>query len=450
MQNVVNVAPTNQNSMLQLLEKQGEKGTSSSFSELLNKTLQPTNQLVNSSEPLTVASQAFLDWLKEDPANEKELSFKQMIHIFSGNESIEQAVELEEQLSNWLLHIFPLTNELEVEQHRNGTFVNESELLLDFIELFPEEILIAFVQSNQEVNDKSPSLVQLVATFNQFQVKDWSMLENKVAQLLMENGPNERLERALTFIQQQVGQQVQQPTAKQEAIDVKQVLTYIKEHLLQIKQDSVTSSQPNTERPKDEQLALVQRLNQSHHTIVNTVQLTGGEATQDQKVADMPFAQTMSHAEQATIRFGVNQEPEVMQKQFLKQLEQIFQRQLLSSKTNGAANTIQVRLYPEHLGRLDIQIVQQEGSLVAKITAQTGSARELIESQINQLRQALQQQQLQVERIEVTEEKERFERENGQSSQQKEQEKEKPVFENEEDEASFYEWLESYSFDEQV
>ncbi|KGA98248.1 hypothetical protein AJ85_05320 [Alkalihalobacillus alcalophilus ATCC 27647 = CGMCC 1.3604] len=446
MQNVVNLAPTNQNSMFQLLEKQGEKGTSSPFAELLNKTLQPTTQLVDSTELLTVASQTFLEWLKEEPVNEKELSLEQMVRIFSGNESLEQTVELEEQLTNWLLHLFSLANEPITEQDINEPLVNESErdgsLLLDFIELFPEEILLAFLQSNQEVNDKRPPLVQLVASFGQFEAKDWSMLEKKLTQLSLESGSNERLERALMFIQQS--------TANRESTDVKQVLTYIKEHLLQTKQENRTFSQTSMEKQKGEQLTLIQRLNQSHHTIVDMPQLNRGEASPDHKISDMPFSQTMSHAQQATIRLGVNQEPEVMQKQFLKQLEQIFQRQLLSSTTNGAANTIQVRLYPEHLGRLDIQIVQQEGSLVAKITAQTGSARELIESQINQLRQSLQQQQLQVDRIEVTEEKERFERENGQSSQQKEQEKEKPMFENEEDEASFYEWLESYSFDEQV
>ncbi|KYG35054.1 flagellar hook-length control protein FliK [Alkalihalobacillus trypoxylicola] len=168
------------------------------------------------------------------------------------------------------------------------------------------------------------------------------------------------------------------------------------------------------------------------------------------KVQEHHFAQAMPKAQQASIFLGANQNQEVHSRQMLEQLVQIFQRQVKAGLPNQTQK-IQVRLHPEHLGRLDIQVMQQEGVLVAKILTTSHAAKELIESQILQLRQALQQQQLPLEKIEIMEENERLGDEQSQGSQQESQDSKEDQQESLlEEDRDFQEWLATFTIDEQI
>nr|WP_281422274.1 flagellar hook-length control protein FliK [Sporosarcina aquimarina] len=93
----------------------------------------------------------------------------------------------------------------------------------------------------------------------------------------------------------------------------------------------------------------------------------------------------------------------------------------------GGTNRLMVKLYPEHLGQVRIELLEINGVMTARILASTAMAREMLDSQIHQLRHAFNQQNLQVERIDLSQtiqEPSKNDREqafNKQNEQQKEQ-----------------------------
>ncbi|PIC65630.1 hypothetical protein CSV79_00705 [Sporosarcina sp. P13] len=94
--------------------------------------------------------------------------------------------------------------------------------------------------------------------------------------------------------------------------------------------------------------------------------------------------------------------------------------------TNGM-NRLSIKLYPEHLGRVRIELLEVNGVMTARILASTAMAREMLDSQMHQLRHALNQQNLQVDRIDLSQtiqdpsKNDREQAFNKQNGQQKEQ-----------------------------
>ena len=88
--------------------------------------------------------------------------------------------------------------------------------------------------------------------------------------------------------------------------------------------------------------------------------------------------------------------------------------------TNRADLTsMEMQLYPEHLGKISIQVVFKNGTLTAQIAAETEAARAALESQILTLKESFDHQGLKVEAVEVMVSTKGFERnEQGQSSEE--------------------------------
>ncbi|USK76526.1 flagellar hook-length control protein FliK [Peribacillus frigoritolerans] len=90
----------------------------------------------------------------------------------------------------------------------------------------------------------------------------------------------------------------------------------------------------------------------------------------------------------------------VSQEEFVKQFENILSKANFSG-TNGV-NKLLIRLNPEHLGSLRIELIQKDGMLSAKILATTSQAKDILENQIHGLKQAFSGQNIQIERIEIS------------------------------------------------
>ncbi|MDQ7861373.1 flagellar hook-length control protein FliK [Peribacillus frigoritolerans] len=93
-------------------------------------------------------------------------------------------------------------------------------------------------------------------------------------------------------------------------------------------------------------------------------------------------------------------EQNVSQEEFVKQFENILSKANFSG-TNGV-NKLLIRLNPEHLGSLRIELIQKDGMLSAKILATTAQAKDMLENQIHGLKQAFSGQNIQIERIEIS------------------------------------------------
>ncbi|PWA13507.1 hypothetical protein DCC39_01040 [Pueribacillus theae] len=137
------------------------------------------------------------------------------------------------------------------------------------------------------------------------------------------------------------------------------------------------------------------------------------------------------------------------------QLERLMGNSRLHTFKNGITE-LSIRLYPEHLGSLAIKLIHQNGELIARITAQTETAKQLIESQLHQLRHAFIAQQINVEKIEIGQQSHHSQQQaqhegsrqgNGRNAEQEmEQTNDYENQQKEEEEESFKKWLEALSF----
>lgn len=84
----------------------------------------------------------------------------------------------------------------------------------------------------------------------------------------------------------------------------------------------------------------------------------------------------------------------------VKEMQQIFKRSNFGQ--TGGTNRLLIKLYPEHLGQVRIELLQTNGILTARILASTALGKEMLDSQLHQLRAAFLQQNLQVDRIDIS------------------------------------------------
>ncbi len=84
----------------------------------------------------------------------------------------------------------------------------------------------------------------------------------------------------------------------------------------------------------------------------------------------------------------------------IKEMQNIFKRSSFGQA--DGTNRLLIKLYPEHLGQVRIELLQINGVMTARILASTALGKEMLDSQLHQLRSAFLQQNLQVERIDVS------------------------------------------------
>lgn len=68
---------------------------------------------------------------------------------------------------------------------------------------------------------------------------------------------------------------------------------------------------------------------------------------------------------------------------------------------NQDSTSLEMQLYPEHLGKIQINVVSKEGVMTAHIVAESEAAKQAIEGGLANLREAMEQQNIKVEAIEV-------------------------------------------------
>ncbi|MBR1597467.1 MAG: flagellar hook-length control protein FliK [Lachnospiraceae bacterium] len=80
-------------------------------------------------------------------------------------------------------------------------------------------------------------------------------------------------------------------------------------------------------------------------------------------------------------------------------VEQIVEQ--IRVNINQDNTSLEMQLYPEHLGRIQIHVVSKDGVMTARISAETEAAKQAIEAGLNNLKESLQNQNLKVDAIEV-------------------------------------------------
>lgn len=84
---------------------------------------------------------------------------------------------------------------------------------------------------------------------------------------------------------------------------------------------------------------------------------------------------------------------------FVKEFQLIIERMQISKNMTGTK--LLIKLYPENLGSIRVELSQKDGLLTARFLASTAIGKDMLESQMQQLKQGLVNQHIQLDRIDV-------------------------------------------------
>lgn len=122
---------------------------------------------------------------------------------------------------------------------------------------------------------------------------------------------------------------------------------------------------------------------------------------------DSPLPQDLGGSQDRLVRMVTDQlnlqkplEQQPAFRNFVRELSNIMGRSNFNQTAHTARLTI--RLYPEELGSLRVELLQKDGIMTARFLASSSTAKEMLDVQMHSLRQAFSQQNIQVERIEVS------------------------------------------------
>ena len=126
---------------------------------------------------------------------------------------------------------------------------------------------------------------------------------------------------------------------------------------------------------------------------------TVGTIDASQQVASNAFGTVVAAKGELTLTELENRN-NLRNETLIKEMQNVFKRSNFG-QTDGT-NRLLIKLYPEHLGQVRIELLQVNGIMTARILASTAQGKEMLDSQLHQLRSAFLQQNLQVERIDVS------------------------------------------------
>lgn len=163
-----------------------------------------------------------------------------------------------------------------------------------------------------------------------------------------------------------------------------------------------------------------------------------------------PQHQTAVTAKMVTIALPA--EKTAQSEALAKEIQQLINRSQLSN--NQGTMRLVLKLFPENLGQIRIEVMQKDGVMQARLLATTSAGKELLDSNLHQLKTAFAAQNIQMERLDIAQSLQDAERSKDQNffnnffrQQQEEQEEQKK---EEEEQQSFDEFLAEQVFNEEV
>lgn len=160
----------------------------------------------------------------------------------------------------------------------------------------------------------------------------------------------------------------------------------------------------------------------------------------------------LSPLEQWTLKVPASQE-EGQKQQFVREIQQIINRGKLMVNEAGFMK-MQIKLTPENLGTIEIQLIQKHGEIAAKIIASSQAAKDALDGQLTQLKQAFAGQNIDFEKLEVIFQKEeqsfQFYDQERQNHEEQHQSNDKETDDSDNNNLSFEEQLSQMVLNEKV
>lgn len=278
------------------------------------------------------------------------------------------------------------------------------EEIAEMLSINPEEVLRKLQQLVEEAGIPKAETEELTVTSDM-----WTLLN-----MIDEAG--------IRFFEN-LTEELQQPETRNEAA---QLLTFIKTvEMIAPKMDMVLSMEQKVDNfrhmmsgaagqfeqrmapiAKQETLPFINQKNDFRIVLeTNTATSTNAEGS-GQKPTDTSSNSGSVHATTTTV---VRAEIPIQQVEsnstnrseaFLRDMQALMKRSNFGQV--GGTNRMLIKLYPEHLGQIRIELLETNGVMTARILASTAFAKGLLDSQLHQLKHAFNQQNLQVDRVDIT------------------------------------------------
>ncbi|WP_144509254.1 flagellar hook-length control protein FliK [Bacillus sp. FJAT-22090] len=191
-------------------------------------------------------------------------------------------------------------------------------------------------------------------------------------------------------------------TFKQEStlFDVEQLIEGIKEMVSKdlateenvqlIPNNTKTLTLEQAMRPVVQQV-IIKQMATSTEKVIDTKEVTTNIQSQ---------SPTIVQTKVETVSVTLPNEKPAQSEELMKELQKAMSRVQFGQA--GGANRLVVKLYPEHLGTIRIELIQKDGMLTTKMLASTALGKELLDSHSHQLKQGLVSQNIQLDKLEIT------------------------------------------------
>ncbi|WP_026906122.1 flagellar hook-length control protein FliK [Paucisalibacillus globulus] len=249
----------------------------------------------------------------------------------------------------------PLLDNRQVEYK---TLDNMKQQLADIFTKFNN--LLSEIKNVDEVRKVAPKILELL--------KQWTAVEN---QIVRTTGLQEGETEATNLKVNQVWKEI--------------LLTYQNRNKLTTKQLYQSESQVTS---RDVVKWIENALQNQQVNINNTAQVQG---------VDFQSNMSLPKLEQYVIFINQNQGGQAVESKLIEQFQQVVKTSKFLSMPNGV-NQMSIALRPENLGEMMVRLIEINGEMTVKIVVSSQAAKEMLESNINQLRHMFSPQQVVIER----------------------------------------------------
>ena len=287
---------------------------------------------------------------------------------------------------------------IEMDDMELFAFVGEEQIPVAVDELLTLENLTELLGVTEE--QLTQIIQQLVGEETQLGITDvWSIIEQAPAILSeimaaiqgtqqTDVQPKE-MQQVVQFLKlaQLVGNKVD--TVYQQEVQLSQ----LKDALLMLANQAQTEQQA----PKSKFEQLVQQVTQTQQTTQSTIQQTTVKTETETQQPSVGLQQQVTQTKTVTITLPA--EKPAQSEALVKEIQNLINRSQLTGQQGNMK--LFLKLFPENLGQIRIELVQKDGVLTARLLATTAVGKELLENNINQLKAGFVSQNIQMDRIDV-------------------------------------------------
>jgi len=124
------------------------------------------------------------------------------------------------------------------------------------------------------------------------------------------------------------------------------------------------------------------------------------KTTQTQENQQVFTGQVVTQVKTETVSMTLPTQKPAQSEALMKEFQTLLNRSQFGQA--GGTTKMLIKMYPEHLGTIRVELIQKDGVMTARLLANTALGKEMLDSQLHQLKSAFANANVQVDRIDVT------------------------------------------------